>query len=269
MSHHLCKICNAFGANPNILNSINLDIFAGTKTYREICKYYTTFLPSGFAPITNQNIVSHKNHTDVSILLKPLVAQRQKIVVKGKDIYSKLYAAGKEDFPDYLHIMDLMMKCRFEDLVNIERVVQRASMDCDDAVEEFNLVKAAGSSLDLISKAKSKVRAHENRLFELMERRQNLWDSAQSDILNITGSSVEKERRMIQMAMVERLHETFNEMLRVLSSYIVLEAFSGDVRQGRIVFNKILEIMNNTVKPVLQPLDESKKVVVKQKRLKA
>ena len=270
MPNKFCKICNAFGSQPNILNSINLDIFAKLKTWREIGEYYTPFLPEGFSPIRDTNIAGHKRHTDVSLLLRPLVVQRREIETKGENVYDKLYEAGKAPIVDYLHVMDMMLRARFEDLTGVERIVQRASAYCDSAVEELNLMKAAGANEETLKPLYIKVRASENRLFELIERRQKLWDELQSDMLNITGSTIEREKMELRLHILKGLESTFGEMMKILSAYIIKEAFANDIRQGRVIYNRILGIMNEVVKPALEPLDKSKEVIItKQKRLTA
>jgi hypothetical protein len=267
--HHLCKICNAFGSQPNILNSINLDIFSKLKTMKEVCAYYTPFLPSGFAPLSRVNLEAHKRHTDVSILLKPLLAQRKEYTSRdGEDVYTQLYEAGNQPIVDYLYVLDMMLRCRMKDLTNIERIVQRARKYCDDAVSEYDVLKAAGSNEEVLKLA-IKVRGAENRLFELVERRQGLWNELQSDVLNITGNTMEKEKMVLRFEIMKGLHRTFNDMLLALSNYIIKEAFTSDMHKGRAVYSKILEIMDDIVTPALEPLDESKKVISKQKRLTA
>lgn len=205
----------------------------------------------------------------MSILLRPIAAQRQESTLDKKDAYTQLYDAGKAPIVDYIHMLDMMMRCRIEDLTNIERIVQRARIACDDAVAEYKLLKAAGSNEEAIKPAHIKMRASENRLFDLVEKRQKLWNELQSDLLNITGSNVEKEKIALRLQIMKDLHNSFNEMLKILSIYIAKEAFADNINQGRTIYNRILEIMNEVIRPVLKPLDASKAVIIKQKRLTA
>jgi hypothetical protein len=269
MPHHLCKICNAFGSQPNLINSINFDIFSGIKTLKEIGEYYSPFLPSGFSPISRLNITGHKHHTDVSILLRPLVIQRNDTSAADKDIYNQLYDSRKESTLDYIHMLDIMLRCRMEDCVSVEKVVRRASCHLDDSVEAFDLLKATSVPGDETLKAAAvKVRGAENRLFDLIERRQGLWNSMKGDVVNIASNIIEKEKLAVRIEIMESLQETFGHMLQALSGYIVKEAFLNDIKKGREVYNSILSIMNMIVAPALKPLDVSKAVTVKQKRLK-
>jgi len=237
----LCKICSVF--DENTLNQITIDILLQRRTWVEIGKYYSKFLPKGVSKITDVNIRNHKRHSDPTLIAEDILKRKGGFTTEG-DVISKLYA---EIFQEGMNMEVVLAEIYRERLKNLKTLQELL----EEKKKEFFMIKSEESpSLQ----KESRGRELQKQIISMTKNIDSIHDNLQEILLR--ESSINKGINVGGIQITQNYINVFQGHLKgfleEIIPYLLLQIFKENSQLGREVVQYISNSMDRHLAPAIE-----------------
>lgn len=235
----MCKICNAF--NNDMLNKITLDILLHRRTYKEICTYYTEFLPRGIKPINEVNVNNHRKHCDPALIAEDYLKEAG-IPTEQGDTITALYG---ERYKERMSKVDILHELYRERISNMEFLQKLL----DAKRQEYDRVYLTYKENEVQLKKTMIAREIKSLIKDIDDIQGSMQNVLVKDISVENGSG--SATINVYNNVINVLQGSMKSFMGEMVPYLLLKVFADNPEFGKLVIKEISSMMDRNLSAVL------------------